>query len=327
MSLFKDLLLKFYTNYVFKHYYILYQNVKWKFRKLIIKPYLKLIKLHYNKYNPSKYLFKSIQIQTQTYCNLNCQFCPNNKIKREHGEMTLKLYNDIINQLSVIKYSGEILLYLHCEPLLEKRMPKLIKIARKKCPNAVIGLFSNGTQLTNNLMNELFNSGLSFLRINDYTMVQEKIHKIKEIYDIKSKIMNFVSYPKYKDRIKIFTYFQNIRKMSNRSGLMEGIGIPTPLNLFCNRPFEQLYINFKGEALFCCNDWLFKEKIGQLSKNSIFEIWQNARYNKLRCELLNNKRKGICTECDYTSALFPSIIFLNFINKILPFEITLKKKP
>ena len=100
MNSLKNWLFNLYSNYIFKTYYTLYQKTSWKLKKLIIKPYIELIKLHYYKFNPFEYVFNSIQIQTQTYCNLNCQFCPNNKITREHGTMTIDLYNDIINQLS-----------------------------------------------------------------------------------------------------------------------------------------------------------------------------------------------------------------------------------
>ena len=105
---------------------------------------------------------------------------------------------------------------------------------------------------------------------------------------------------------------------------MEGIRVPTPLKLFCNRPFEQMYINFKGEALFCCNDWQFTEKMGDLTKHSLIEIWGNKKYGNLRNHLLKNKRRRICFNCDYASVLFPKVIFLSFFNKLLPFKISLK---
>ncbi len=315
MSFLKNFILKFYANYLFKYYYIFYQKFSWKIKGNLIKPYMELVKLIYRHFNPSKNIFHSIQIQSQTSCNLNCQFCPNNKIERQHGKMSLELYNKIIDQLSSLKFSGEILLYLQSEPLLEKRIPMLIKIASQKCPDAKISILSNGTQLNNELLCKCFESGLTFLRINDYTMVQTNNHQEIESYNIKSRITNIDCYSKYQDRIKIFTYFPYIKKMSNRSGLMEGVGIPTPLKLFCNRPFEQMYINFKGEALFCCNDWQFEEVMGDLNFNSIMEIWNNHKYNEFRKILLNNTRKGICKECDYTSVLFPKVIISKFIQK------------
>ena len=107
--------------------------------------------------------------------------------------------------------------------------------------------------------------------------------------------------------------------MSNRSGLMEGLGSPTPLNLFCNRPFEQMYINFRGEALFCCNDWLNNEIMGDVNKSSLLEIWSNKKYEILREDLIRNCRRRICKECDYTSVLFPKVVFSNFIRRFLFF--------
>ena len=320
MKFIKTYLNELYLNYFFKYYYVLYQKPNWKFKKLLIKPLIEFIRLTYRHFNPSKDLFHSIQIQTQTICNLNCQFCPNNKIEREHGIMSLEIYEKIINELSHLNYTGEIMLYLQNEPLLDKRMNKLIKYAHEKCPKAIIGLFSNGTNLTNEMLGNLFDSGLTFLRINDYSMVQANKYNRKEGYDIKLKVQNFECFASNQKKIKIYCYFPDISKMSNRSGLMEGVGIPTPLNLFCNRPFEQMYINFKGEALFCCNDWMFDEIMGDLSKNTLFEIWTNDKYNFLRAELFRNTRKGICRDCDYTSFLFPKIIIAKLAHRINPFK-------
>lgn len=317
MSFFKNLLNNFYMNYIFKYYYIIYQKSNWNFKKLIIKPIIAFVKLNYLKFNPTYDLFHSIQLQTQSHCNLNCQFCPNNKIRREHGQMSLEIYKKIVNELSELNYIGQIMLYLQNEPLLDKRMIKLIQIAHKKCPNAIIVLYSNGTQLTNDLLHELFKAGLTFLRINDYSMVQLNSITYIESYDIKSRVKDFKSYSVNRKRIRIYRFFPSIIKMSCRSGLMEGSSVPTPIKLFCNRPFEQMYINFKGEALFCCNDWLFKEVMGNLKTTSLFEIWKNKKYTLLRRELYRNSRKRICNKCDYCSILFPKIVFTNLLNKLL----------
>jgi len=320
MVLLKHYLNELYVNYIFKYYYILYQKPNWNFKKILIKSIIELVRLNYRKFNPSKDLFHSIQIQTQTYCNLDCQFCPNNKVEREHGVMSLELYEKIINELSHLNYTGEIMLYLQNEPLLDKRMVKLIEFAYKKCPNAMIGLYSNGTNLTNELLCKLFDAGLTFLRINDYSMVQANKPKKIEPYTIKSKVKSLDCFFSNQKKIKIYCYFQTITKMSNRSGLMEGVGIPTPLHLFCNRPFEQMYINFKGEALFCCNDWKFDEIMGKLNENSLVEIWTNKKYHLLRTELFRNSRIRICKDCDYTSFLFPKIVISNLACKINPFK-------
>ncbi len=316
MSFFKNLINKIYLNYLFKYYYLLYQNSNWNIKKLIIKPFIEFVKLNYRKFDQTKDLFHSIQIQTQTYCNLNCQFCPNNKIKREHGKMSLDVFNKIIHELSELNYRGEIMLYLQNEPLLDKRIVEFVQIANKNCPNAIIGLYSNGTNLTNGLLCNLFNVGLTFIRINDYSMVQFNNVKTEECYTVESEIKTFICYAANQKKIKIYRFFPSIKKMSNRSGLMEGRTTPTPLNLFCNRPFEQMYINFKGEALFCCNDWLFNEIMGDVKKNRLIEIWSNKKYVLLRNELIRNSRIRICKECDYTSVLFPKVVFSNLIRRI-----------
>ena len=62
---------------------------------------------------------KLIEIETFSYCNRKCWFCPNSTIDRHSGSTAMpeEMYLSIINQLSEIDYSGEITYSRYNEPL------------------------------------------------------------------------------------------------------------------------------------------------------------------------------------------------------------------
>ena len=67
--------------------------------------------------------------------------------------------------------------------------------------------------------------------------------------------------------------------LQNRSGNVPGARrLAAPLPLGCPRPFQQMYINYRGEAILCCNDWRFEVVMGDTAASSLKEIWLNETY-------------------------------------------------
>ena len=68
----------------------------------------------------------------------------------------------------------------------------------------------------------------------------------------------------------------------------------------CLLPFRQFVIRPNGEVSLCCNDALGKYTLGDVSKQSIIEIWDCEKYNSIRKEMRKNSRKNLllCKNCD-----------------------------
>ena len=72
-------------------------------------------------------------------------------------------------------------------------------------------------------------------------------------------------------------------------------------NWICFRPFEMITINREGDFAVCSEDLLYEEKMGNIKKTKIIDIWLSEKYKKIRSELLNGNRKCLstCSKCDY----------------------------
>src|SRR5918999_3500602 len=81
-------------------------------------------------------MFSRIQIQTVSWCNRSCAFCPSGKFPVPKTYMPLEVYHRIIDQLHDLDFSGRISPYLMNESLLDKRLPDLITYARRRCPQS-----------------------------------------------------------------------------------------------------------------------------------------------------------------------------------------------
>lgn len=216
-------------------------------------------------------MFKSIQIQTITGCNLKCPMCPNSKMTQPKKLMTKKLFNKILKDLD--GFDGRVSLYLMNEPFLDKRLEELVKLTRKKLPKAFINLSTNGT-----LIDEIDLPGIDDVNISCYT--QESWEKWR-----------FNPYNAIDMRGYSYDY-------NNRGGNSD---INGEVGGFCDRPFVQMYINALGQAILCCSDYKFEVVMGDVNKDSLNKIWNNKKYKEYRKALKTGSRKGLklCELCNY----------------------------
>lgn len=81
-------------------------------------------------------LFTRIRIQTLSWCNRRCAFCPSGKFPVSKAYMPVDVYHRIIDQLHALDFAGRISPYLMNESLLDTRLPDLIAYARARCPKS-----------------------------------------------------------------------------------------------------------------------------------------------------------------------------------------------
>lgn len=220
-----------------------------------------------------------IQIQTLSGCNYSCSFCPIGKTDLPSGRMSLELYEHILGQLG--DFAGVIHPYLMNEPLLDKRIVQLCKLARERT-RAKLMIQTNGSRLTEELARALVQ--YATVVVNDYLEDSSVLERIRS-YNIQSKNLILV------DRDPHAT-------LSNRAGNVPGRPV-VHLDRFCIRPFTQVYITYDGRLVLCCQDWKFEEEMGDLKQNTLEEIWNNEKYRQLRANLLARNRSGLCSKCDF----------------------------
>src|SRR5688572_5005501 len=113
-------------------------------------------------------MFTRIQIQTVSWCNRSCAFCPSGKFPVAKVFMPLEVYHRVIDQLRTLNFRGRISPYLMNESLLDKRLPALIAYARRQCPESWIAINTNGDALSESLAECLFAAGLNCMDVNAY---------------------------------------------------------------------------------------------------------------------------------------------------------------
>lgn len=274
-----------------------------------------------------------VQIQTQTRCNSRCLMCPycNTFKKVSHGKMNVKLYKKIIDECSSYNVD-QFKPFLMNEPLIDSRLPNLIKYARKKLPKTVIGFSTNGQLLTEKMADEIIDSGINEVWFNfngNNKKTYEQIMKglsydkvvsnilyfkkklIKSKSNIQMQISSVETTKVVKEIKESILFWKNhdidviTTPLNNRGGNLNTSQIKTlgkkGRKRICDRPFYKIYILYNGQVILCSSDWLREEIMGNVKKDSIFKIWNGEKFNKIR-EIIKHKTSSqpiICNKCDY----------------------------
>ncbi|MBE5865469.1 MAG: radical SAM protein [Lachnospiraceae bacterium] len=242
-------------------------------------------------YTESK-VFDHVEIETINRCNGVCDFCPvsKNHDTREFHKMSRKLFERIIDQLAEINYSGRIALFSNNEPFLDEDIISKNKYTREKLPNAYIHLWTNGTLLTVEKFVDIIQY-LDELIIDNY---QQELRLIKPCEQI---VAYCEEHPELKKKVTIV-----LRKpheiMTTRGGDAPNrekmVSYP---HVKCPLPFKQLIVRPDGKVSLCCNDPLGKDTLGDLSKETVLEVWNGDKFKLVR-ECIH-KGRGYWKHCEF----------------------------
>ena len=243
-----------------------------------------------------KELFKYIEIETINRCNGSCAFCPVNKnqTQREYNLMNDDLFESIIKQLSELEYNGLVGLFSNNEPFLDKRIPRFAQYARKALPKAFIYIYTNGTLLSQEILENIM-PYLDYLQIDNYIDDNGKgmidVHK-REILLETVKELNATQ------RFRICDIYQEAIR-TTRGGASPNKKMYYSMNDKCALPFVQMIIRPDGKVSLCCNDALGKTTLGDVNEESLSNIWFGKKYKKIREALLEGRENiSMCKYCD-----------------------------
>lgn len=256
--------------------------------------YFSAVKEYVHEVKDETPLFKLVEIETINRCNGVCEFCPVNihDDPREKHIMSEELFYNIVGQLEQLNYKDRISLFSNNEPFLDKRILEFSKYMREHLPNAKIHMFTNGTLLTL----EKFITIVKYvdeLIIDNYT---QDLRLIKPAEDIKAYCEE---HPELIEKVSIV-----LRKpkeiLTSRGGMApnrkEQEEYP---DVTCAFPFQQLIIRPTGQVSLCCNDALGKYTLGDLTKESILDVWYGEKYKNVRRAIAEGRKNvDICKTCD-----------------------------
>jgi len=238
-------------------------------------------------------LFSRVELETQNRCNGICSFCPANKNAdtRPYAKMTDELFNKIIKELRDLDYSGGLSLFCNNEPFLDTRLESFAKTARELLPKASIEVFTNGTVLKLERFIDII-PYLDILVIDNYN---NKLKWHEPVKIIKDYIKNN---PELKSKVSI-----RMRKinalMSTRGGQAPNNNKKKTLPISCLLPYYHLVIRPDGKISLCCNDAMGKYTLGDVSEQSLKDIWYGETYSQIRKKIRQGRDElELCNYCD-----------------------------
>lgn len=247
-------------------------------------------------------LFQKIFIETVSYCNNDCGFCPaSTKVGIKHAEnfMAEDLYVKILNELVHISFSGSVAFHCNNEPLLDERLSSWIKAARSLLKTNFFYLYTNGVLIDVKLANQLFKAGLNRLIIDNYNDKHELIPSVKELINCSSFLKGEV----------IVNYRFKTDYLGNRAGqsVNAAFFLKEPLRIMCMRPLREIVIGYDGTVPLCCADGLWKVTMGNAKEENLKNIWFSDFFRENRKALLRGDRNctEICRVCDALNFSMP----------------------
>jgi len=232
-------------------------------------------------------LFKAIMIETVAVCNRSCWFCMYGQrkyilAKAKINKMPWKSITKILCNLKDLNYTGRVSWYRINEPLLDKRIYKILELTKKYLPICHQTITTNGDFLDQATLDRLMQSGLDHLSITIYD--DKSFKKVNEL-----KISNHVTIKDRRTGYKWENRGGNIAKL--RSQRNDGN---------CHRPSSGLNVMTSGEVSLCCADLYGGVIMGNVHEQRLEKIWYGKRFQEYRERLLVS-RAGLrlCEHCDH----------------------------
>jgi len=242
-----------------------------------------------------------IEISESGTCNRTCSFCPRSTVgfvdKKEF--ISNQLHEKLCRELNELNYKGTIRYSGFVEPLLDKNIYNLIKMARNYLPESNIELVTNGDPLNLKRLKKLFENGLNKILISSYDGKEES-QKLEELcISANLKKKQFIVRHRYYSKDQDFGI-----TLSNRAGLMANAkfkieSLKEPLKKPCYIPSYTFFLDYQGDVLMCPHDWGKKIVLGDLKKEKLIDIWYSKKFMTIR-KMLNKSNRNFapCNVCD-----------------------------
>lgn len=149
-----------------------------------------------------------VQMEVTNACNHKCIFCPNADSRRKKKMIDYQLAKRVIKECSeFLGADKRICFHMNGEPLLYKELPSLIRYSKEHGYDYSF-ITTNGSVATNQLLSELFDSGLDSIKFSINAGSRETYKKVHGADDF-DKAMNALKFSwryrkEHRKKYKIF---------------------------------------------------------------------------------------------------------------------------
>jgi len=296
------------------------------------KPNIEILKKYIDQYKKEVYKFPPvILVELNTFCNLNCIMCPQDKLTRSKGNMDFNLWKKIIDEVKKESPGTEIWPALMGEPFaLGKDLFKYIKYASLN--NIKIFLNTNLLLFKEEYLDDLFNSGIQKIiigmdgikketyekiRVNsDYDKFMKKLkfilneRKKRNLTSPEISLQYIVMEENYNEEEEFIEYWENqgfelTLKIKRRTGWSDGVkpdheivNLNKNERIPCTWLLRQMTIFWNGLVPQCDGDWNGEKIEGDVKNQTIKDIW-NGSLKKVRdMHLSDNYNFWPCNVCE-----------------------------
>lgn len=241
-------------------------------------------------------------IETSTTCNHTCEYCPVSEFTAPHQVMDLQLFRHVMDELAGLGRRMKRISFNHYnEPLVDPYLVARIRLALEYDFFQKILLNTNLSILPKELPAQLqfardrleFNINLPTadreryreLHGKDhYHRVETNIGRLKDAgYSVRINIQDN-SLVNSADRAGVIARFGEFVPVdtiesTSRGGLVEAVIRPYTkkadavlAGCLQDRPTDYVHVGVAGEVFFCCQDFFKKDRLGDLTRQSLREI-------------------------------------------------------
>lgn len=330
---------KEYENFIWKSPYLAPEYLQLNQTKLNSSQFA-LVKHYLNRELIVSDFPKYVVIEPTNHCNLNCIMCPHGEMTRPKGYMNFDLFKKIIDECE--GKTDFIHLHFFGEPLLHSRITDFINYAGGK--GMTIALSTNATFLNEKAARDLLLSKLDFLIISFDSLDRDCYEKIRNGGNFDTVLKNIENFLDLQQSmranlnvciqmIKMSTNSDETEKFLAYRKIREGLNIAVkplynyanqvknirslgnfPENIVdhkvCVEPWRGLVIGWDGVVVPCCNDFDYKFPLGDAKTDTLSDIWNSDRMQKMRggqnkgLQKANVLCKGCCIhQEDYLTAI------------------------
>jgi Radical SAM superfamily/Iron-sulfur cluster-binding domain len=269
-----------------------------------------------------------IQIQTADRCNYLCPMCPYPELSPDRPALQLPepLFRRLIDEVRTAKRKVKLCLMLQNEPFLDKRFLDFLDYAHG-ADDAVLSVstVTNGSVLTDDLLDRLLAYERFHLTISVNATERERYQRIhgRDFWDrIHTRLMGW-SGPRQRVRLSFVLDRSSIEEARAFQSYWRDAGYGTrlvPINSrteeaapvdrvhvveedfgHCHYPVDTLNVLVDGRVILCCNDWRHDTTYGDLSRQTIAEVWNGPQLTRMRDAAIAGRLREspMCRGCDY----------------------------
>lgn len=295
-----------------------------------------------------------VDIELASICNLKCPMCYTITEEFKEKVNTKLMDYDLFTRLVDECAEGgvySIRLSLRGESFLHKRIVDCIRYAKQKGIKEVSTL-TNGLKLDEKIFETIMNGGLDWLTISfdglgetyerirkpaKFDRALEKIRNYKKIKDAAGRVKPVIKvqsvYPAIADDPEAFyKTFAPIVDMVSSNPLIDFLRNDEESKILyidhfsCPQLYQRLVIGADGLVMLCANDEENLHVLGDVNKQSIFEIWHGGPMRRARD--IHKAHRGVkelsaCQKCYLPRKTLPTAVTIgdrqvtadNYVNR------------